>query len=841
MAEPLALPHLLVRGYVDSVDLDRPPGGRGSRQHQRDPRIHGGKLRGDLASALTADDSNRAAAELALDDEALRALGTVLVLEGPSADFPLELDQLDARKRNQTPKWLVLSVQPADGTNPERALVWVADESRTEFLKRFEEYQTALTPKGNPKYARLMANIGSIRSAVLDDLWQSAGSPPATGVRWWELWLRPTEDGLARLQAYATGLGLTMSPRSLALSDRTVVWIQADWATLQSLPFTAVPLAEIRLPEFADSVLDLPQEEQYELAGDVVDRLITATEKAPAVCLLDSGVLRGHALLSGSLASGDTHSVVGDPADRENHGTRMAGLALFGDLQPLLLSVERLELTHRLESVKILPSPGRAAHEPLAYGLVTAEAVSLPEVTAQRPRVFAMAVTTDGDATPGVPTLWSASVDALAAGTAIARDGENLTLLGKPDPSASRLFVVSAGNIRPAPYGANYLDECDLSPAQDPSQAWNVLTVGAFTDRFDMPSDPSFTGWRPVAARGELSPHSRTSVAFPRVWPIRPDICMEGGNVLTDGAAGLTEHHPSFDVTTTDARSDLRLGSLNATSAATAQAARLAVLAMARYPSYWPETIRALLVHGAHWTPAMRSAVDAASSKGAKGSLLRRYGWGVPTEESVLSSSTQAVTLVVQDEFVPFGGSEHKARRFRLHELPWPVEVLQGLGGAPVTMRVTLSYFVEPSPGRRGWRRKFAYASHGLRFDLKSPVETQDQFVARINKVSADEESGLTRPPAQSERWLIGQQRNVGSLHQDAWEGGTGPDLASCGMLAVHPVGGWWKNNRRSDRADLPVRYSLVVSLSTPEQGIDLYTPIATELKVPISLEVSGA
>jgi hypothetical protein len=48
------------------------------------------------------------------------------------------------------------------------------------------------------------------------------------------------------------------------------------------------------------------------------------------------------------------------------------------------------------------------------------------------------------------------------------------------------------------------------------------------------------------------------------------------------------------------------------------------------------------------------------------------------------------------------------------------------------------------------------------------------------------------------------------------------------------PWGGWWKNNNRKDRAALPVRYALIVSLRTSEQGVDLYTPIATQLQIPI-------
>jgi len=54
------------------------------------------------------------------------------------------------------------------------------------------------------------------------------------------------------------------------------------------------------------------------------------------------------------------------------------------------------------------------------------------------------------------------------------------------------------------------------------------------------------------------------------------------------------------------------------------------------------------------------------------------------------------------------------------------------------------------------------------------------------------------------------------------------------GLIALHPVGGSWKNNKRADRADLPLRYSLLVSLRTPEQGVDLDTPIAVQLAVPV-------
>ena len=155
------------------------------------------------------------------------------------------------------------------------------------------------------------------------------------------------------------------------------------------------------------------------------------------------------------------------------------------------------------------------------------------------------------------------------------------------------------------------------------------------------------------------------------------------------------------------------------------------------------------------------------------------------------------------------------------------------LGAAIAVLRVTLSYFIEPNASRRGWRRRYAYPSHGLRFEMKAPAETPDQFLRRVNQEARNEEHGA-RPSGAADRWLVGKsQRNVGSLHQDIWEG-TGTELADSDLLAVHPVGGWWKNSKRADRIERPVRYSLTISLKTAEQGVDLYTPVAVQLDLPV-------
>lgn len=846
MAEPRQhLSHLLVENRSTDEEFRRRGGG--------DPKVRpvesrSGHGQGRLIETRAALDAAEQARIEVLTDEELRALGTAITLEGTNPEYPLAIERLDRmsthRKTPKRPQWLLLSVLPSqpDQGLPERAMVWVSDEYRAHFLKLFEDYLERSSPAGNPKNNELVANIARIRQSVLADLWQSDGEPPQAGTLWWEVWLRPTTDGPELLRRYAQVTQLGVSSRVLRLTDRTVMWVEASWSQLEALPFSVVPVAEIRRPEFVDTIEDLIAEEQQEYLNDILERLEPAPETAPAVCHIDTGVARTHVVLSESLAEHDLHTVIGVSGfDQDGHGTKMAGIALLGDLEAHLTGTASVVLRHRLESVRIIPQNGEPQHDPITYGDVTAQAVAMPEAVSSRDRVYCMPVSVKSDTAdvPGQPTLWSSTVDALAVGADVVRSGDEIELLSAPDPERARLLVVSAGNTDR--YVADHIAQSDLSAIQDPGQAWNALTVGAHTELTNTPADPAYAGWNVLAEEGELSPYSRTSLLFGiKPWPIKPDIVMEGGNVLHDGASMFEPGLPALSTRTTGHSSDLALASAHATSAATAQGARLAALAMVTYPEYWPETIRALVVHGAEWTPVMKAAVKHAGTAGKKNqqAMLRRYGWGVPTEDRVLYSTDQAVTLVVQDEFIPFEGDEFKIPAFRLHDLPWPTQVLQDLGDARVDLRVTLSYFVEPTASRRGWRRRYSYASHHLRFEVQDPLETESEFVQRVNQVARTEEAG-GRPGGGQVKWMVGaNQRNLGSLHQDIWQT-SGVELAQSGKLAVFPVGGWWKNNAAKARVDQPVRYALVVSLKSAEQDVDLYTPVANTLQIPTPVVIA--
>ena len=623
------LPHLLVLGRVESEDFRR-QGGGSSEPREVDRRAHGERLRTQLDDTLRRQDTQREQSGL----EEMRAQGVIITIEG-ATNYLLKIDSLEQRSRHtkvpKRPKWLLLSVEPATDESPERAQVWVSDKYRGEFLRLFENFLERDTSTGKPRNRELVANIARIRATTLRDLWQSAGEPPTSGVHWWEIWLRPDDDAFEQAQRFAESAGLRLVPSMLRFGTRYIVWLRARWDDLFVLPFTSVPVAELRRPQFVDTVEDLDPGEQWEFVRDLAGRVVPAGDDAPAVCLLDTGVRRTHALIDGSLAESDVHSVVGLPSgDLHGHGTQMAGLALFGPLEAPLLDAGPVLLRHRLESVKLLPDTGRPPHNPSAYGLVTAQAVAEPEVTAaRRRRAYCLTVTAEPEKTPGEPSLWSAAIDAIACGTDISRSPGGIELLGGPQADAARLVIVAAGNV--GAYERDYRGNCDLSPVEDPAQAWNALTVGACTELTVMPSDPTYAGWQCLAESGDVSPHSRTGVTGGgSKWPIKPDICMEGGNVLISPANDTHQRHPLLSLRTTDHADDYALGSANATSAATSQASRLAALAMAAYPDYWPETIRGLLTHSADWTPTMQEQIERTTSLTQRVQMLKRYGWGVP-------------------------------------------------------------------------------------------------------------------------------------------------------------------------------------------------------------------
>ncbi|MBU1315709.1 MAG: S8 family peptidase [Alphaproteobacteria bacterium] len=723
----------------------------------------------------------------------------------------------------------LLKVQPAAGEQQAaRATVFASGDGIDKLRQKVTDFGEKNRIKkdgaeGRPYNADLVQSIGAIVEAGLRALWRSPHQkfPEGNAARPWEIWL--DKEAAAGFIAGAPEYGVAISADRLEFPEDVVV---IGTATSDALALAVRRLGAVRAlaaPTVTADYFDaLEIEEQVEWVADVVGRATFDGGGDPNyITLLDRGVSRAHPLIAPALAIPDRHAA--EPAwgleDAVGHGTQLAGLALFGDLTTAVQTMNPIQIRHRLESAKIIPDAGHNPHHLL--GAVTRKGINAVEITGDRRRTFTLATTTEDDSPhDGAPTSWSSEVDQLASGVS-------------GDKKIKRLVLVSAGNTNQNQFDNNdYLSVCDLpdNEVESPAHAWNAICVGAYTEKNVLPAGEVGL---PLAPVGDLAPSSRTA-SWSSHWPLKPDVVLEGGNWLVDGAPPPMKH-PALSLLTTDHQYPQRaFTTTGETSGATALAARAVSEIWSDYPGLWPETIRALFVSSARWTPQMRSHLPANPAKGDYAPLFKRYGYGVPDLDRARRSASNALTLIVQDTIKPYRKSDkpsaqHVHNEMKVFQLPWPVEELRKLVDAPVKLRVALSTFIEPNPSEPARGSKFRYASHNLRFKLNRPNENQAAFLARISK-AAEQPDG----PAvdEDDNWTFGRnRRDVGSLHIDELEC-PASDLARRNLLAVHPVAGWWKTKTVADPQDLAARFALIVEIDAGESNAELYAEVQATIEI---------
>jgi hypothetical protein len=812
--------HFLISGTNQPIDYTATGGGSGKfKTPPRDGRKeHGEALIKQIRNA------EKEADETLSKEKVADGIDFVPIQVESSPEFELWLDSLeDARSGID-----LVNVQ--EKGDKQIATVHLPKDKVDRFIRRFDDFIHKDTEKGKPRDWKLAEGINEIRLATLrGSYWTDSGPVPANDVNiWWEVWLRDEgqiENIETSFRDLAAQEGVRLSDARVAFPERIVLLAYTSLDKWSEFPGLLKYLAEFRRAEIVSrEFIELEPADQMELIEGLLARTTFAGQAAPSVCILDGGVNRGHPLLAPALSEENNLAWHEDwtSADQHGHGTEMAGLALFGPLERLLRDEQSVTLEHRLEAVKVLPDDGE--NDAPDYGPITVGSVSkIVEAEPNRPRVVCIAVTAS-DKDEWLPTLWSASIDQMCSGA--------------NDPLQRCLMLVSAGNLFGEP-GKNYPDENLLASVQDPAQSWNVLTVGACTEKA-MIEDPDLAGWNPVALPGGLCPASTTSVAWDGdEWPFKPDIVMEGGNYAKD-EAGNVFRPDDLSMTTTSFSTDggALLSDMGDTSGATALAARMAATLYAEYPTYWPETIRALMVHSARWTPQMRKDFVAKKKRDLH-QRLRCYGYGVPSLARARLCAKNSATLVIQESIQPFHMVDKKVetKEMHLHSLPWPKEVLRELGDTELLMRVTLSYFVEPSPGRRGWHTKHRYQSHGLRFDVRRPLESMKQFQERLTRDAwEDGQRPAAKRVKESRKWILGEKlRTRGSLHSDWWKG-SAADLAASEFIAIYPVTGWWRERPSRGSHSKRTRYSLIVSIESADGDVELYAAVETAIRTETTI-----
>ena len=512
--------HFILEGITKTEAYRHPGHGGGDRPNipERDRSSHAAALQGQLADV-------REAAEVAANVQRSSGMEEGLGIQVEFESFPeLEL-AFESLAREQSGIEL-LNVRHEGKVT--RATVFVPDGKLDHFEKLIVAYLERRTDRrGYPRdHRRLLDAIQRIRTASLRALWTDDDEAFPTNEAesvWWEVWLPVRENRQATTVAFRKRASLQeigLATGELRFPERTVLLAHASVGQMRSSIVTLNNIAELRCPketaEFFDSLHPSEQREWLEEL-QTRTRYFSRDKDVPYVCLLDTGVNRGHRLLSPALAADDLHTV--EPGwgtdDANGHGTEMAGLALAGNLTELLAGSGPVEFRHRLESVKLLPKDGATGTDPEHHGYLTIEAVARPEITAPgHRRVFGMSITARDNRDQGRPSAWSSALDALTA------DSEG-------HGRHPRLLVVAAGNVNDNLAWANYSSSNDSDGVHDPAQAWNVPTVGAYTDLVQI-ADLGSHRLRPIAPKGSLSPFSTTSLPWKEHWPLKPDVVIEG-------------------------------------------------------------------------------------------------------------------------------------------------------------------------------------------------------------------------------------------------------------------------------------------------------------------------
>ncbi len=709
------------------------------------------------------------------------------------------------------------------------ALIFIPTSKRGVFAHKLQQY---IDQSHRHTHKDLFDNINSIALADVESFWTSNAEnyPPANTFIWWEVWLSRQSSERSEVNQfleYCQFKGLSVSAGRLEFELQTVVLVKAAREDLAESITLISCLSELRrVVDTSHFILSQSPKDQLEWADHLASRTTISTSDI-SVLILDSGVNYNHPLLEGCISEKSSFSwdIDGSVYDSKNyHGTMQAGLIVYGDIADQLLHEDPIDVNYSLESCRIFNLADTDDKD--FFGSLTHYGVNKLEESGAKGRVISLAVTAEADGKTGQPSSWSAEIDQLSF-----------------DGNEDRLFIVSAGNIRSKHVSSDYETSTSLFSIENPAQSWNCITVGAYTEKVDV-SELAYKDWQALVESGGISPTSRTSLNWDWIKqaPYKPDVVEEGGNLLLspDGTE-LTNADCMSLVTTADPTQGALFCDHAETSAAAALVSRTAATIWADYPELTPETIRALITHSASWTRVMWSYIDRGIASGlakkdAKEMMLRRFGHGVPSMTKARESANSYVTMIHEGLIKPY----HKTRgdlsfnEMHLIELPWPKVELEGLGGSDVRLRITLSYFIEPNPGRRAYADRFRYQSHGLRFKLINLHENVEEFLNRINLAENDYTGGT----ADTDGWDLGAHLQTrGSLHQDTWSG-SAIELADRNYLAVQPVAGWWKQRvMATSRTDVSVRYSLVVSIDAGDVDVDIYSPVMLQVKSEIDVE----
>ena len=635
--------------------LERRKHGGGSGPPPRDPGNHSVKLRDELDAAVAVQRQRRRP----------EFVDPSLILRVQMTGAPM-LEQWEQ---------LGLTLLSSDA---DRTLVLFAS---TDEMQGFREHLAAYG-KGKPadqKHPHYNAFIGSIESigevrprdriglALREDGFVETedfvdGSTHLLDVELWDLGRREIrERKLTQIVEYIEARGGQVFDRYIGPSI-TLLRVEVSGPIARTL-LTLEDISTIDAPPEPD----LATAEALDLELADVPPLNALDEAAPVIGVIDSGV-NLHPFLEdiivGAIAVPERLGL----ADVKGHGTRVSGVAVFGDLR-VQLAAGTLTRGARLCSAKVVNDAGEFDNRRLVPAQMREAVITLNQQFGCR--IFVIAL---GDRkhtfAGGKVGPWAQTLDELARELDV-------------------VIVVSSGNRTPrsgtrieqavTQYPDYLLEAANRFCEQ--AGAMNVLTVGAIAQGPGLDGGlAQYAAVRPITRADEPSPFSRIGPGIGGAT--KPDLIDQGGTLLFDGgvarlrggeeigSAGVLSLHNTF--------LDRLFAAGSGTSFAAPLVAFKASQVLARFPGSSANLIRALMAGAAEVPQAARDRLQPFGDEAVRSVC----GHGQVDLERAAFSDDARVVLYAEDELA----LDH----FAVYQLPIP-EIFRNEPGER-QIQVTLAY-----------------------------------------------------------------------------------------------------------------------------------------------------
>ncbi|WP_213539965.1 S8 family peptidase [Nitrosospira sp. NRS527] len=548
----------------------------------------------------------------------------------------------------------------------------------------------------------------------------------------------------------------------------------------------------------------------------------TLSEKLPApatnsarVCILDSGINTNHPLLRTAVAESISFVAGQDGEDTAGHGTAVAGIALYGDLEACAQSnYWRPEFW--LFNGKILfkdPKTGETCFDERTIEKVLHDALADFAGT-HGCRIFNLSI---GNS--------NAPFDSLHIG-GIAY------VLDRLAREYDVLFVVSAGNfsgnIDPPVPVHSWRDEYPeylMNPASiiiDPAPALNVLTVGSLARHDAHINEQRYPEIHALTPASENQPSPFTRHGPSVKGALKPDLVATGGNIASPmrnegeqwkqdakGMGVLTLNHDFVGRTL--------FKEISGTSFAAPYVTHLAGRLLNEYPTASANMLRALLVNHANLPDPCKPVFDQARcreySKKHKGRELPRevVGYGAVDTDTLFRSTESAVVLLTED------GIENNAHQF--YELPLP-DIFLRKDRATRELRVTLAH----CPPVRTTRLDYSATKIFYRLVKGATLEEVQQHFNH----DTQGETEARNDDSPGNRTITSQLRGKGTVQSSVWQ-----------FRQLTPEYKWFIVVTRQDRdwgealCLEQERYALVITVTDREnEEAQLYAQIQSRIHV---------